>query len=118
MGVKLRLFGHISDPTFVSDRIELDAFSFKEYFPRCHANEACDHLHSGGFSRTVCSQVAGNLTGARGEADVFDGRNARIAFMNMAKFKHRVYTYVANYISSRLLTSKPRRTRLNWLLPL
>ena len=80
MRVEMRLFGHVAHALLVGDRVALDGLAVEQDLAGGGLDQAGDHLHGGGFAGAVRSQVAGDLAGARREADVVDGGDAEEAF--------------------------------------
>src|ERR1035438_4507034 len=70
MIVEVWLLGNVPHATLIGNQVVLDWFALEEDVPLGDLDEAGDHLHGGGFSRAVWSEVAGDFTGTGREAHV------------------------------------------------
>src|SRR5580658_2864059 len=90
MSVQIRLFGDISHAPFESQQVLLDGDAIEEDLAGAHLHEPGDHLHGCRFTRSVRSQVTGNLSGLRREADVIHGDSAGESLSDVSKFEHNI----------------------------
>ena len=86
MVVEIGLFGDVAHAALVGDQVVLDGLAVEEDLAKGHLDEAGDHLHGGGLAGAVGAEIAGDLAGSRGEADVVDGGNAGEVLGDTAKF--------------------------------
>ena len=97
MSVEMRLLGDVAHALFVGDQVVLDPPSVEQNLAGGHFHQAGDHLHGGGFARSVRPKIAGDLAGAGDEAHAVDGERAGESFGDAAKFQH--LPYVAYYFT-------------------
>ena len=64
MNVELRLLRHVTHAALECDRIAPDRLAVEQDFAFGRLDQADDHLHRGGLTGTVRSEVAGDFSGA------------------------------------------------------
>ena len=87
----MRLFGHVAHALLVGDQVALDRFAVEQDLAGGGVHQAGDHLHGGGLAGAVGAQVAGDLAGTGGKADLIDGGDAEKTFGDVAQFEHGCY---------------------------
>jgi len=88
--VEMRLFGHVAEALLVADQVVPDGSALEQDFACRRLDERGDHFHSGRFAGAVGPQVAGDLAGARGEADVVYRDDSAEVLRDVAKLEHTV----------------------------
>jgi hypothetical protein len=88
MWIKLRLLGHVTEPTLVRHQVAMDGRASEPDLAGGRLHDAGDHLHGGRLPGPVGAQVARDFAGARAKADLVDGGDSGKAFRDVAQLKH------------------------------
>ena len=90
MGVDLGFLGDVAEMGAEGGEVLVDVAAGEEDFAAGGLDEADDHLNGGGFAGAVGPEVAEDVAGGEGEADVFDGGDGTVGFGDVSEFEHGV----------------------------
>ena len=88
VGVEEGLFGDVAHAPLVGREVFADGPAFKADLAEGRLDEAGDHFDGGGFAGAVGAEIAGDLAGEGGEADVLNDGNAGVAFEKSIHLEH------------------------------